>query len=49
MSDYEAVALHLFRLDGRRYVEHASAQYGQRLVSAEPFPINIDTTELLEA
>ena len=45
---YQAVALHLFRLDGRRYVEHASARYGRRLVSAEPFPINVDTTELLE-
>jgi len=47
-SSYQGVALHLFRLDGRRYVEHASAQYGQHLVSAEPFPINVDTTELLK-
>ena len=39
----------LYRLGGRHYVEHASARYGQRLMSAEPFPVNVDTTELFEA
>jgi len=48
MSDLSSVSLRLLRRDGRRYVEHASAQYGETLVSSEPFPISVDTTLLLE-
>ena len=48
MPGYQTVALRLFRLNGARYVEHASSRHGRRLVSADPFPINVDTTELLE-
>lgn len=47
-SSYHGVALHLYRLDGRRYVEHISARYGEPLVSGEPFLINVDTAGLLE-
>jgi Uma2 family endonuclease len=47
MSDYRAVALHLFRLDGTHYVEHAFARHGQSLMSDEPFPIDVDTRRLI--
>jgi len=47
-QSYHGVALHLHRLDGRRYVEHASARYGEQLVTGEPFLINVDTVGLLE-
>ncbi|MFF5295996.1 Uma2 family endonuclease [Paractinoplanes globisporus] len=48
MSDLSSVSLRLLRRDGRRYVEHATAAWGETMVSSEPFPISVDTTLLLE-
>ena len=45
--ELRAVTLHLHRLDGGRYVEHAVARPGQVLRSDEPFPIAIDTDRLI--
>jgi Uma2 family endonuclease len=44
----EDVALRLFRLDGDRYVEQASAGRGETLRSEQPFLIEIDAAALFE-
>jgi Uma2 family endonuclease len=45
-SDYVAVDLRLYRLDGASYAEHAAAGYGQVLRSGKPFPIEVPTDRL---
>ena len=47
MSDYKSVALHLCRLAGDRYIDHATAKNGETLVSNDPFPVEINTEELV--
>ncbi|WP_231954638.1 Uma2 family endonuclease [Actinoplanes derwentensis] len=46
--DYASVTLHLFRLEGDVYVEHATAAQGDTLVSDLPFPLSISTDFLLD-
>ena len=45
--DLLSVALHLYRLEHGRYVQHAVARHGQILRSDDPFPISVDTTRLI--
>lgn len=47
-GDYESVTLQLFRLEGQAYAEHATAKRGETLISDLPFPIAIDTEDLLD-
>jgi Uma2 family endonuclease len=47
VSDYESIELHLFRLSGDIYVEHAFAKQGERLTSSDPFAIDVDTEDLI--
>ena len=47
LTDYESVALTLFRLREKQYVEHAVAKHGETLTSPEPFPIALDTVALV--
>jgi Uma2 family endonuclease len=47
-DDSGSVALRLYRLDGRHYVEHAVAQDGAVLQADQPFDIAIDTGALLQ-
>jgi Uma2 family endonuclease len=46
-SDYESLTVHLLRLDGGRYVEHAVAKDGELLSSDEPFALSLDIGDLL--
>ena len=47
VADPTRITMGLFRLHGDHYVEHASAEPGQTLVSGEPFPIEIATQSLI--
>ncbi|MGK5685242.1 Uma2 family endonuclease [Actinoplanes sp. URMC 104] len=47
LPDYDEVTLQLFRLRDGRYVEAALAKHGETLTSDEPFPIAVDTGELV--
>ena len=47
-ENYKSVTVHLFRREGEKYVAHAEAQHGETLTSDEPFPLEIDTTALLD-
>jgi Uma2 family endonuclease len=45
---YTSVSLCLLRREADKYVVHAEAMNGETLVSDEPFPIELDTTALLD-
>jgi Uma2 family endonuclease len=46
-KSWESLALHLFRLDGDRYVEHDVARVGDTLRFTEPFVLDLDVAALL--
>jgi Uma2 family endonuclease len=46
-QDSATLALSLYGLRDGQYVEHAVAKDGERLLSAEPFPIDLDPAALL--
>jgi Uma2 family endonuclease len=48
LSDFESVALRLFRLEHQHYVEHATASFGASLTLEDPFGCVIDTRLLLD-
>jgi len=48
LSDFESVALRLFRLEGQHYVEHATVPFGATLTFDGPFRCAIDTSALLD-
>jgi Uma2 family endonuclease len=47
-DSYESVSLHLLRRQGGEYFVHALAKHGEALVSELPFPLQNDTTALLD-
>jgi Uma2 family endonuclease len=48
LSDFESVALRLFRLEGQHYVEHAAVPFGATLAFDGAFRCDIDTSTLLD-
>nr|MDT0658484.1 Uma2 family endonuclease [Micromonospora sp. DSM 115978] len=48
LTEYETIALRLFRLDGEHYVPHALARGDETLTSDLPFPIQIPLGDLLD-
>jgi len=48
LADFESVALRLFRLDGKHYVEHIAVAFGGTLTFNGPFHCVIDTNTLLD-
>ncbi|MBU2664613.1 Uma2 family endonuclease [Actinoplanes bogorensis] len=48
LPDWATVTVRLLHREGDQYVEAAVAQPGETLVSAEPFPFEMHTTDLLD-
>jgi Uma2 family endonuclease len=47
LAQEEPLELRLFRLDGDRYVQHATASDGMTLHLTEPFALDLDASQLL--
>lgn len=48
LANFESVALRLFRLENRHYVEHVAVAFGEPLTLDDPFSCVIDTNTLLD-
>jgi Uma2 family endonuclease len=48
LANFESVALRLFRLEGKHYVEHITVAFGETLTFDGPFRCVIDTNTLLD-
>jgi Uma2 family endonuclease len=48
LTDYESLSLLLLQRKGSEYVTHTKTRPGETLTSTDPFPLEIDTTALLD-